>query len=292
MSFPDNFPVNRKAKDSVFTDLFSDPEYVLALYRCLYPEDTTAAVADIQNLTVRNSLVDTIYNDLAFSVGNRLIALVEAQSTWSNNIVLREFLYLGPVVQRFLASRGISVHRNKLIELPRIDLYVLYTGEQGSYPPSLTMTQRHFHNDPCGVEVTVHILRDGQPGDIIYQYVGFTRVFNEQTRLHKDNKALAIQETIRVCRDRNLLAEYMKTREVELMDLLDSQFDYELAIANWREEEREQGIEQGIERGVERQSIGTAKKMLARGYDYDEIVELTGLSLERVRQLASSERGE
>ena len=47
MSFPDNFPVNRKAKDSVFTDLFSDPEYVLALYRCLYPEDTTAAVADI-----------------------------------------------------------------------------------------------------------------------------------------------------------------------------------------------------------------------------------------------------
>ena len=33
---------NRKAKDSVFSDLFSDKRYLLELYRALHPEDVTA----------------------------------------------------------------------------------------------------------------------------------------------------------------------------------------------------------------------------------------------------------
>ena len=31
--------VNRNSKDSVFCDLFSDPQYILQLYKVLHPED-------------------------------------------------------------------------------------------------------------------------------------------------------------------------------------------------------------------------------------------------------------
>ncbi len=38
---------NRNSKDSVFCDLFSDPEYVLLLYQALHPEDELTGTVDI-----------------------------------------------------------------------------------------------------------------------------------------------------------------------------------------------------------------------------------------------------
>ena len=46
------------------------------------------------NVTIVNVLTDQIYNDLGFTVGNRLMILVEAQSTWSENIIVRALLHL------------------------------------------------------------------------------------------------------------------------------------------------------------------------------------------------------
>ena len=91
---PENILVKRNVKDSVFTHLFSDPRYLLELYRALYPGDTTTTVDDLKDVTIKTVLVNTIYNDLAFRASDSIIVLVEAQSTWSNNIVLRELLYL------------------------------------------------------------------------------------------------------------------------------------------------------------------------------------------------------
>ena len=38
---------NRRSKDSVFVDIFSDVNYVFELYKELHPEDTEATVDDI-----------------------------------------------------------------------------------------------------------------------------------------------------------------------------------------------------------------------------------------------------
>ena len=45
------------------------------------------------------------------------------------------------------------------------------------------------------------------------------------------------------------------------------------------------GKERGIELGAERKQEETAKKMIAKGYDSLEIIEITGLSLERLKEL-------
>ena len=50
---------------------------------------------------------------------------------------------------------------------------------------------------------------------------------------------------------------------------------------------REEGRCEGIAAGAEHKSVETARNMLARGYDAAEIAEVTGLSPERVRQLAA-----
>ena len=287
--------VNRNGKDGVFRDLFSFAKYRFQLYRCLHPEDTKTTSRKIKNITLENVALRSFQNDLAFCVGDKLIALVEAQSTWSENIVLRFLPYLSNTIIGYLANKGISVFDAQRVILPRVELYVLYTGSKDAPPDGLTMTDQHFEGFPCDLEISVKIIRDGQPGDIINQYVGFTGVFNEQMRLHYDNKALAISETIRICRERKFLAEYMKRREIEVMNILDDRFQYELAMRN-RDLENvrkgvkqglEQGVKQGVKQGKEEQAIATAEKMLASGCDHGFVAEMNGLSLQRVTELAN-----
>ena len=64
----------RNAKDSVFCDLFEDPKYLLQLYQSLHPEDTEVTVDQISNVTLKNVLLDQMYNDLGFVVGSRLLS--------------------------------------------------------------------------------------------------------------------------------------------------------------------------------------------------------------------------
>ena len=67
-------------KDSVFTSLFKDKKYLIQLYRALHPEDTGTTENDLKDVTVRNVLVDDIYNDIGFTVGSTLLILIEVQS--------------------------------------------------------------------------------------------------------------------------------------------------------------------------------------------------------------------
>ena len=57
----DEVKVKHTAKDSVFTDLFSIPEYLLELYQVLHPEDKTTTVKDLKSVT---AFVHA-YNDMA-----------------------------------------------------------------------------------------------------------------------------------------------------------------------------------------------------------------------------------
>lgn len=47
-------------------------------------------------------------------------------------------------------------------------------------------------------------------------------------------------------------------------------------------------IEQGIEQGIEQNKISTAKKMLEKNIDIDSIKEITGLSLDEIKELKKS----
>lgn len=69
----------RKIKDSVFTDLFRNKKYLLQLYQTLHPEDKEVTENELEDVTIKHIMVDGDYNDLGFSVGNRLLILVESQ---------------------------------------------------------------------------------------------------------------------------------------------------------------------------------------------------------------------
>ena len=62
------------------------------------------------------------------------------------------------------------------------------------------------------------------------------------------------------------------------------EYDYDLDMQVKAEEAREEGLAEG----QQQQAIETAKKMLIKKYPLSDIKELTGLSLEAVKKLASN----
>ena len=85
----------RTAKNTVFLDLFQDKKNLLKLYKTLHPEDTDTTEDTLNIVTIDNVLTDNLYNDLGVMVGNnRLLLLLEAQSSWTVNILIRILLYL------------------------------------------------------------------------------------------------------------------------------------------------------------------------------------------------------
>ena len=68
--------IKRSVKDSVFTYLFSQPEYARELYLELHPEDQDITEADVILVTLENILTTGQYNDLGLRVRDRLMSLL------------------------------------------------------------------------------------------------------------------------------------------------------------------------------------------------------------------------
>ena len=93
----------RKIRDSVFTNLFQDKEYLLQLYQALHPEDKDTTEGGIADVTIKHVLVDSDYNDLGFSVGRHLVVLVESQAMFTYNIIIRALMYLAQTYHEYFS---------------------------------------------------------------------------------------------------------------------------------------------------------------------------------------------
>ena len=122
-----NMP-KRKMKDSVFTNLFQDKKYLFQLYKALHPDDCNVTEDEIADVTIRHVLIDADYTDLGFSVGNRLMVLVESQSSWTLNIIIHARMYLIQTYHDYFKRTNQNLYGSKKVSMPKPELYVIYTG--------------------------------------------------------------------------------------------------------------------------------------------------------------------
>ena len=239
----------RTIKDCVFTDLFRMPENLLALYRTLHPEDMETTAEDLKDITISNVLVDDIYNDLGFQVRGHLIILVEAQSTWSVNIIVRSLLYLADSYQQYIIENNLDVYGSKKIPLPRPELYVIYTGERKDHPEEISLKETFFPNEESAIDVKVKVLYGTGKHDIISQYVAFTKIFDEQRRIH-GRTLKAVTETIRICKNKNILKKYLESREKEVITMMSILYDDEFISRSYEARLKKEITEQVTEQGI------------------------------------------
>ena len=235
------------AKDSVFRNLFGIKKYAAQLYMALHPDETVTE-DDIEHVTLESVIMATLYNDVGFKVGNKIIMLVEQQSSWSENIVVRMFVYLAETYYDYFEDTEQSLYGTRKVKFPKPELYLIYSGEdKKDVPEELSLSKLFMGGDNSVIDVNVKVITDGKNGDIIQQYVRFTKVYNEQVKLYGRN-AKAVSETIRICENEDVLSDYLKSREKEVSGIMlafsdiDKQFDLyvngEIQIAVEKEHEK------------------------------------------------------
>ena len=240
----------RTAKNSVFLDLFQDKKNLLKLYKTLHPEDIEATEDTLDIVTIDNVLTDNLYNDLGIMAGNdRLLLLLEAQSSWTVNILIRILLYLAQSYHEYFERTSQSLYKSKKVKIPKPELYVIFTGDKGRKPDKISLSKEYFEGADIDVEVKAKVIYESDKDDIINQYIIFCKVFNEQTKQHGMTQK-AVMETIRICKDRNILREYLLDREKEVVTIMMSLFDEEQIMKSFIKSERHDEARETAERMI------------------------------------------
>ena len=239
--------MTRTVKDSVFTYLFRQPEYTRQLYLSLHPEDTDVTEADCKLVTLQNILTTGLYNDLGIQVRNKILLLVEAQSTFSVNIALRMLLYLASTYKEYVEEQKLDLYGGSAISIPRPELYVVYTGERANVPEVLRLSD--LYDGAGSAEIEVKVLRDDGTGDILDQYIRFCKITDGQRKLY-GSTVRAVSETIRLCMEQNILAPFLASRQKEVSDIMVTLYDEAKVMEIHDHNVEQRGVEKGIEEGI------------------------------------------
>ncbi|MCD8012566.1 MAG: hypothetical protein LUG99_05240 [Lachnospiraceae bacterium] len=290
--------VKHTVKDSVFTNIFRNKKYLLQLYQALHPEDTKATEDSLTNITINNVLVNGQYNDIGFLANNKLMILVEEQSsTWTMNIIVRALFYIDQTLQMYLDKNGADLYGSTKVELPETELYVLYVGERVSRPDEITLKNEFYKNRKSAIDVTVKMLygtvypekTDGE--DIIGQYVQFTKVYDEQVRLY-GKTSRAVSETIRICVGQGILREYLESRKQEvvtmMMDLYDQDRILEIHIASEKRKAAKEAAKEAAKKAEEDKEAVIEKMLRSGKLSAGEIADYFGISESKVHEIERS----
>ena len=226
----------RTAKNSVFLDLFQDKKNLLKLYKTLHPEDTDATEESLDIVTIDNVLTDNLYNDLGIMAGNhKLLLLLEAQSSWTMNILIRILLYLAQSYHEYFERTSQSLYKSTKVKMPKPELYIIYTGNKGRKPDIISLSKEFFDGADIDIEVKAKVIYESDAEDIINQYIIFCKIFDEQRKIYGMTEQ-TVTETIRICKDRNILKEYLTSREKEVVTIMMSLFDDEQIMRTYLKE--------------------------------------------------------
>lgn len=277
---------NRNIKDSVFADLFSNEQdgkrNFLSLYNALHGTHLKYEETVIENKTIPQSMYKTFHNDVSMLIDNKLIVMIEHQSTINENMPFRLLEYVTRIYEGIVPSK--DRYLKKRIQIPTPEFYVFYNGLE-KYPDekvlhlSDSFSMRDYDDTSFPqLELTVRVINIGpeqtwkfQDGcDILKQYCDFIELVREYA-VPGDSESYkqAIEEAIR----KGILKNYLIKNSTEVINMFLAEYDYETDVAVQREEAREECI------------IDTAKKMLALGLDTEIIQKSTGLTPEQIEAL-------
>jgi predicted transposase/invertase (TIGR01784 family) len=285
-----NNTANKNHKDSVFTFLFSEPDILRELYSAIegipLPPDIPIDINTLSDVLFR-----TQRNDISFMVNDRLIVLIEHQSTINNNIPLRFLMYIGRLYEKITDSK--KRFQEKLEKIPRPEFIVLYNGKD-PFPDhkelKLSDAFKNFEglktNIPLELSVQVYNINRGHSQEILSKSSTLKNysIFIEKIREYeKENNTLdeALISGIKYCIDNDILKDFLRKHGSEVINMLYAEYSFEEEA----EVIREEFLERGREEGREEWNLIIAKNLLTKGLTFEFVHEITGLSLDEIKDL-------
>ena len=259
--------------------LFSDPDLLRELYCAL---ENVNIPPDIP--VIINSLKDVLYmdmlNDISFVIGNKLVVLIEHQSTINPNMALRLLMYIARVYEKIIEDKGI--YTSKALSIPRPEFFVLYNGKD-PYPDEqvLKLSDLFENLEELGLpdklkpalelEVRVLNINEGRNSGIVkgcrklFEYSAFIAKIREFEKELGD-KSEAMKKAIKYCLNYDIMKEFLETHASEVENMLYTEWNIEDAKQVWYEEGLEKGEQKGEQKIIELLKSGKSPEEIIKEY--------------------------
>ena len=263
--------MTKKYRDSLFRDYFNDKIRLLSLCNALLDTDYTNS-EDIVINTLEGVFFSEVKNDLSCLIQNRLIVIIEHQSTVNENMPLRMLFYVNELFRQFIANKKQSLYKTKLIPLPKPEFFVIYNGKKKELETRTLKLSEAFDivNSPLELEVTLYNVNDFQNEAMVRKSVHLTDycLFVENVNIREASgmsRKEAIEETIDYCIANNIMRDYLIAKRKEVFKMVDFEFNLEEAREAWRQEAEEIGEARGLAKGEARGLAEGEARGLAEG---------------------------
>ena len=107
---------------------------------------------------------------------------------------------------------------------PRPELYMVYTGAPRQLPEILRLSD--MYDGPGGAEIEIKVLKNTGAGNIVDQYIRFCEISDEQRKQY-GYTIKAVEETLRICCEENILMPFLASRQKEVQDIMVTLFNQE-----------------------------------------------------------------
>ena len=275
--------IKPKYKDSMFRDYFNNKVRLLSLCNALLGTNFTNP-DELEINTLDGVFFSQIKNDLSCLIQNRLIIIIEHQSTINENMPLRMLFYITELLRRRFKGKHRQLYNEQRISLPKPEFFVIYNGKAPEEDYREMKLSSAFDDDDSMLELKVKIynVNEGKSEELLKRckYLNNYCVFINRVRNNlATGKSIreAIVEAVRYCKSQNMMKEYLESKEWELADMIDFEFDINEAKEVWKEEAEAKGRAEGIAQGMEKGMAQGMEKGIAQGETRERINNLRNI---------------
>ena len=272
---------NLKYKNSVFVDLFFEDESAekneISLYNALHEEPLPAGTK-VRKIRVEDVLYMNFCNDISFGIEDKVMVFGEHQSTINENMPLRDLLYIGRALEQIVPVR--DRYRKKAVRLPTPEFYTFYNGkEPWAREKTLYLSDTYARKEEAPMlELCVKVINiNPEEGHEILNRCGILREYSEFVEILRKHQQTdssdAYKNAIEECMKAGILADYLKKKGSEVVNMLIAEYDYDLDVEVQREEAYAAGKEDGRQEGQKEILQELVKRKLEQGKSIDTIAE-------------------
>jgi len=294
--------VARNYKDGIFRTMFSDKESLAELYEALSGEKTNADAIELR--TIEDVVYATLKNDVAFTVGDKVIVCLEHMSTVNFNLPLRMLSYVSKILEGMSMKRGF--YQRKKSPLPRPNFYIFYNGlesrpkqetlclsdsfSEGEEDPALELKVKVIN---VNFEMGAELLQKSKKLNLYSRIVSRSRELLSQG-LPLEKAMAQVERELQTDEDgQKFFATYGLGGIKMLFEELTEEEYREIITDEAREEGMEKGVKKGRKEGMkkgrqqgrEEERREMAINMKKEGIPLETIMKVTGLSQAEVETL-------
>jgi predicted transposase/invertase (TIGR01784 family) len=286
--FEAGFNANRKYKDSVFTLLFGNVEALRQICETIFGKDYSPDM-EIVLMTITNVFRNGRRNDLSFVLDDKLVVLIEHQSTINENMPLRMLFYIVLVYEEYLRRfRDKDIlYTQTMFKIPEPVFIVFHVGDDMPEEKRVLRLSDMFAKNglrtPESVAclelvVTVYNMNKGhnpeiaQGSPLLGGYATFIFMVQENQK-NGMSREEAIQKAVFDCINQNVLKEFLEQHRGEVISMLLEEWNLDDAVAVAKKD------------GSEERAMKIAKRMKDEGKSIDEIIRMTDLTVDDVLRL-------